>query len=157
MKNKLGILLMSTSMLLVACGTGTDDNGTETTHPDAEVTVEEVSEDLTLETEVWQETDEETGQEVEVTLVKHVKDGEVIRSSESREVIGGEEEVEDEIDVEADVEVIEITSEEDLEKYRQEGKVLDVEGDKVTVFDENGEVIEELTITEEGYQSTEEE
>lgn len=157
MKNKLGILLMSTSMLLVACGTGTDDNGTETTHPDAEVTVEEVSEDLTLETEVWQETDEETGQEVEVTLVKHVKDGEVVRSSESREVIGGEEEVEDEIDVEADVEVIEITSEEDLEKYRQEGKVLDVEGDKVTVFDENGEVIEELTITEEGYQSTEEE
>lgn len=155
MKNKLGILLMSTSMLLVACGTGTDDNGTETTHPDAEVTVEEVSEDLTLETEVWQETDEETGQEVEVTLVKHVKDGEVVRSSESREVIGGEEEVEDEIDVEADV--VEITSEEDLEKYRQEGKVLDVEGDKVTVFDENGEVIEELTITEEGYQSTEEE
>lgn len=157
MREKLGLLLLTTSMLLVACGTVNNESVSDTENPDAEVTVEEVSEDLTLETEVWQETDEETGQEVEVTLVKHVKDGEVVRSSESREVIGGEEEVEDEIDVEADVEVIEITSEEDLEKYRQEGKVLDVEGDKVTVFDENGEVIEELTITEEGYQSTEEE
>ena len=140
-------LLLGLSALLVACGTGDADSVVSPDNPDAKVTIEEVSESLELQTEVWEETDEETGEEFEVTLVKHVENGKVIRSSESREPISSSGEVEGE-----DKTTPTGISEKDIEESI---RITTVEDDKVIIKDKDGEVVEELTIKE--YEGTEEE
>lgn len=143
-------LLVGLSVLLVACGTEDADTGVDAENTDAEVTVEEVSENVELQTEVWEEVDEETGEEFEVTLVKHVEGGKVIRSSESRELISESGEVSEEDDTE-EVAPTEV-SEEDIEDAI---RITTIEGDEVTITNKDGEVIEELTLEE--YEGTEEE
>ena len=59
MREKLGLLLLTTSMLLVACGTVNNESVSDTENPDAEVTVEEVSEDV-------EETEESEGETSEL-------------------------------------------------------------------------------------------
>lgn len=140
-------LLVGLSALLVACGTGDADSVISPDNPDAKVTVEEVSENLEYQTEVWEEVDEETGEEFEVTLVKHIEDGKVIRSSESRESISSSEEVEGE-DKTTPTDI----SEKDIE---ESVRITTIEDDKVIITDKDGEVVEELTLEE--YEGTEEE
>lgn len=140
-------LLVGLSALMVACGTEDADSVISPDNPDAKVTVEEVSESVELQTEVWEETDEETGEEFEVTLVKHVENGKVIRSSESREPISSSEEVEGEYKTTpTDI------SEKDIEESI---RITTIEDDKVIITDKDGEVVEELTLEE--YEGTEEE
>lgn len=140
-------LLVGLSALLVACGTEDADSVISPDNPDAQVTVEEVSETVELQTEVWEETDEETGEEFEVTLVKHVENGKVIRSSESREPISASGEVS-----EGDKATSTDISEKDIEESVRITTIVD---DKVIITDKDGEVVEELTIEE--YEGTEEE
>lgn len=140
-------LLVGLSALLVACGTEDTDSVISPDNPDAKVTVEEVSESVELQTEVWEETDEETGEKFEVTLVKHVENGKVVRSTESREPISTRKEVEGgDKTTSADI------SEKDIEGSV---RITTIEDDKVIITDKDGEVVEELTIEE--YEGTEEE
>lgn len=148
-------LLVGLSTLLVACGTEDAESEISPDNPDAEVTVEEVSESVDIQTEVWEETDEETGEEFEVTLVKHIENGKVIRSSESREPKSSQGEVEEAEGEEAE-EVDTVTSADRSEKDIEESvRIVNIEDDKVIITDKDGEVVEELTI--EDYEGSEEE
>lgn len=150
-------LMVGLSALLVACGTKDADSVISPDNPDAKVTVEDVSESLELQTEVWEETDEETGEEFEVTLVKHVENGKVIRSSESREPISSSEEVEGE-----DKTTPTGISGKDIGESE---RITNIEADKVIITGKDGEVVEELSLEElsneeftiEVYEGTEEE
>jgi len=148
--HKLGALLGLT-LLLGACGD--TSSVAEREHPKSDITVEEVSDSEEKQVEVWEETDEDTGITYEVTNVKQIKDGKVIRSTQTKEPIGEdlEEKESDEQESDSDEQefenIGEITSEEEAEKLQESGLVFDIK-ESVVIKDKDGNIVEEIEVSE---------
>lgn len=87
-------LLVVLTVVLVGCTTGNKDKAVVDVENDkADVTTETKEDGLVTQTEVWEETDEETGKEYRVEVIKDIEDGEVVSQYEVKTEVGTEEKV----------------------------------------------------------------
>lgn len=112
-KFSVAVLLIVMSGLMVACSTSNSSDEVEKT--DSELTKSEVNEDIQSEEEVWVETDKNTGEKTEVTVIRHLENGKVVMETETRTP------VEEESDSGEDSSEEESNSEEDSEEISEEG------------------------------------
>lgn len=96
-RDKKGIitgLVVVLAVVLVGCTTGNKDKSVvEVDNTKADVTTETKEDGLVTQTEVWEETDEETGKEYRVEVIKDIEDGEVVSQYEVKTEVGTEEKV----------------------------------------------------------------
>lgn len=145
----IGVILVGVSVLLIlfASQIGSFINNSYR-GGNVEVSVEEISDTESVETEVWEETDEETGNTVRVTRVNYIEDGVVVRSTQTGEVISESDDNVEEYSVITDEDNETIETVEDLERFTNSGRVAELGEGTIVITDENGDIVEELEASE---------